>query len=100
MLQIYPTVISEIALLRNSLINSLVDLYVLKYFNLMKENYNTFDSLFNKATVYNGTALWEIQKSTSIKIDVCKTIVAKPSTLIGTWNTDSYLSASTLGGIF
>jgi hypothetical protein len=35
-LQIYPPFIAEIALFRNSLINSLVDLFVVKYFNLMR----------------------------------------------------------------
>lgn len=98
-LQIYPTFIPEIALFRNSLINSLVDVFVVKYFNLMRENYSTFESLFNRATVYNGTALWEIQRSNAIKMDICKTVIAKPSTLSGTWNTDSYLTASTLAGI-
>lgn len=73
---------------------------MVKYFNLLKENYNTFETLFNKGSVYSGTALWEIQKNTTIKIDVCKTLIAKPPTVMGTWNSDSYLTASTLGGIF
>lgn len=72
----------------------------MKYFNLLKENYNTFDNLFNKALVYNGTALWEMQKSTTIKIDICKTIIAKPSSTSGTWNSDSYVPASNLGTFF
>jgi len=71
-----------------------------KYYSLLNENYNTFDTLFNKATIYSGTALWELQKSTGIKIDICKTIVAKPSTIMGTWNTDSFIAASALGSIF
>ncbi len=35
-LQIYPTFISEIPLFKNSLVNSLVDLFVIKYYNLLK----------------------------------------------------------------
>ena len=99
-LQIYPTFIPELQIFRNSLINSWVDLFVVKYFNLFKENYNSFDTLFNKAAVYNGTALWEIQRNTTLKIDICKTLIAKPTSLIGVWNNDAYLSSSTLAGIF
>lgn len=77
-----------------------MDLFVIKYYNLLKENYNSFDTIFNKANVYNGTTLWEIQKSTIIKMDVCKTIIAKPASMSGTWNTDSFLLSSTLSGIF
>ncbi len=75
-------------------------MFVIKYYNLLKENYNTFSTIFNKATVYNGTALWEVQKNTQIKIDVCKTLIAKPSTYTGTWNSESFVSASTLNSIF
>lgn len=57
-LQVYPTFITQLALFRSPLINSLVDVFVVKYYNLLKESYNTFDSLFNKALVYNETALW------------------------------------------
>ncbi len=35
-LQVYPTFISEVQIFRNSLINSWVDLFVIKYFNLLK----------------------------------------------------------------
>ena len=57
-LQVYPTFITEMPVFRNPLINSWVDVFVVKYFNLLKENYSTFDTLFNKSTVYTGTALW------------------------------------------
>lgn len=99
-LQTYPTFIIELQIFRNPLINSWVDLFVVKYFNLLKENYITFDTIFNKATVYNGTGLWEMQKNSTLKIDICKTVIAKPSTPTGSWNNDAYLSPSTLGNIF
>ena len=35
-LQVYPTFIAEMQIFRNSLINSWVDLFVIKYFNLHK----------------------------------------------------------------
>ncbi len=41
-LQVYPTFISEMPIFKNSLINSWVDLFVIKYFNLLKSNYNSF----------------------------------------------------------
>jgi len=85
-LQLYPTFVSEIPLFKNSLINSYVDLFVIKYYNLLKENYNSFETLFNKATVYNKTTMWEFQKNSQIKIDICKTLIAKPTTNTGTWN--------------
>jgi len=77
-----------------------VDIFVVKYFNLLKENYNTFDSLFNKSLVYSGTALWEMQRNSTIKIDICKTIIAKPSSASGTWNSDSFVPQSNLGTMF
>lgn len=33
-------------------------------------------------------------------MDICKTLVAKPATISGTWNTDSFLNALSLGGMF
>jgi hypothetical protein len=35
-LQIYPTFIPQMPIFKNSLINSWVDLFVIKYFNLLK----------------------------------------------------------------
>lgn len=87
-------------LFNNPLINSYVDLFVVKYYNLFSENYNSLETLFEKATVYNGTALWQLQKSPLIKMDVCKTVTAKPPVQSGTWNFESFISASSLGSIF
>ena len=98
-LTIPPSFISEIALFRNPLINSYVDLFVIKYYNLLNENYNSFETLFNKAVNYTGTGLWEIQTKKEIKIDICKTVISKPSTLSGTWNRDSFLSAQVLNAV-
>jgi hypothetical protein len=73
---------------------------VIKYYNVLKENYNDFESIFNKATVYNGTAMWEIQKNSQIKMDICKTLIAKPTTGSGTFNSDAYVASMTLNNIF
>lgn len=98
-LQVYPTLLTELSLFRSPLINSLVDIFVVKYYDLLKENYNTFDNLFNKALVYTGTAVWELHKNSAIKVDICKTVIGKPSSSSGTWNSDSYIYASNFGTI-
>ncbi len=41
-LQIHPTIIKELQIFKSPLINSYVNLFVVKYYNLLKENYNTF----------------------------------------------------------
>jgi hypothetical protein len=41
-LQIHPTFLNKIALLKSATINSYVDLYVLKYHSMIKADYNTY----------------------------------------------------------
>lgn len=33
-------------------------------------------------------------------MDICKTVIAKPSTLVGTWTKDAFLTSNVLGGFF
>jgi chitinase len=41
-LQIHPTLLKEISLFRSSLVNSYVDIFVLKYYNLVQNDYDSY----------------------------------------------------------
>jgi hypothetical protein len=46
------------------------------------------------------TSVWEIQLNEKIKIDTCKIVVAKPSSIQGTWTPGAFISAASLAGVF
>jgi hypothetical protein len=60
---IIPPVFLLRGLIGNSLMNSYVDFFVLRYLDMSQADYNTTDSLFNTASVYKGSAFMELLKN-------------------------------------
>lgn len=55
---IHPTVVPAMNLFSNSLINTWVDVFVLKYYNVARSDYTNFTEIFNQASKYAGTSLF------------------------------------------
>jgi hypothetical protein len=93
---IIPPVFLLRGLIGNSLINSYVDFFVLRYLDMSQADYNTTDSLFNTASVYKGSAFMELIKNEEVIIDLCRTLIAKPAMATPTQMRNSFIDALTL----
>jgi hypothetical protein len=81
-------------------INSLVDYFVLKYYGNVQGDYNNYQTLFERATLYSQTSVFELNRKDNIYIDACRTIIAKPSDPQGSINSTEYMNSSALSNAF
>jgi len=58
-----PIFLPRLSLAQESLINSYVDFFVLRYLDVNQPDYNTINSLFNTASIYKGSAFMELLKN-------------------------------------
>jgi hypothetical protein len=56
--------------------------------------------LFTQASKYSGTSLFELLKNSNIKMDICKTVIAKPPIPSSTFNQDTFINSNSLGTLF
>lgn len=90
------TIINQVQLFQQSIVGSLVDLFVLKYFGFSRTDYTNYNSLFNQSTFYPNTAISQLLASKTVSIDLCRTLIAKPATSA----IDSFISATDLAAAF
>jgi hypothetical protein len=90
------TFVNRVSLLQQSLISGLVDMFVLRYYGFSKEDYTSYNSLFNTSSAYPQTAFAELLKSSSVGINLCRTLIAKSPNS----NINSYMTASSLSSAF
>ena len=58
MLVVPVTIVPEMKLFKQESVNSLVDYFVLKYFDTQKNDYTNGNMVFEKAQFYSGTSLF------------------------------------------
>jgi hypothetical protein len=73
-----------------------VDLFVLRYYGYNQQDYTDYNSIFNTSNYYQQTALSQLLKSSNVGINICRTLIAKPSSS----NTNGYINSATLANAF
>ena len=68
---------------------------MLKYYGFSSEDHTTFDTLFTASNVYPETALIQLLKNKAVGINLCRTLIAKPTNQV-----NGYMSAGSLSGAF
>jgi hypothetical protein len=77
-----------------------VDYFVLKFYGNVQGDYNNYQTIFEKSNQYSQTSIFELIKRENIYIDVCRTLIAKPSDPQSCINSTEYVSPSILGNAF
>lgn len=88
--------VHRIPFLQQSLVSSLVDLFVLKYYGFSQEDYTSYNSLFLTSSIITDTAFGQLLKSKTVGIDLCRTVIAKPAN----GRVNNYIGASILSSAF
>ena len=88
--------ISSVKLFQDPIVSAYVDMFVLKYYGFNSQDYTTYNTLFTSSNVVPETAFFQLLKSKTVGINLCRTIIAKPVSSID----QSYMSASLLSSAF
>ena len=90
------TIVGKVRLLQEPLVSALADVFVLKYYGFNVDDYTTYSTLFSASSVIPSTAFAELLKADTVGIDLCRTLIAKPTTA----QERSFMSANLLSGAF
>jgi hypothetical protein len=90
------SMVNRVALLQQSIVSSLADLFVLKYYGFNQDDYTSYNTLFLTSNAIPDTAFGQLLKSKTVGIDLCRTAIAKPASA----RVNSYITASSLGAAF
>ena len=86
----------NIRLFQAPIINSLVNYFVLQYYDTARLDYNSYSSLFESSQTYQSTALFQYMKNATLVFDVCRTLIALPTSSSSLLNPSQFVSASVM----
>ncbi len=86
--------------MQQSVVSAYVDLFVLKYFGYNQQDYVDYNSIFNNSIYYPQTAFSQLLKSSTVGINLCRTLIAKPPSSKIQGYVDSSVLDSAFGSAF